>query len=124
MKDFPNGKIMSGTSLGSMTLLNARASVWSPDDESLSIEDRMARIIRNQERLKEDLERVESDNLNQKNKFTGRIENLEEKLHSEINQVNSKLESIHMEDFIWALTGLLFILFGTLFTTFASQLAS
>ncbi|MFD2200187.1 hypothetical protein [Shivajiella indica] len=123
LKRFPRWKkdvrVMAGTIVAPMALLSAKASVWSPDDPSLPVEERLKRIIRNQESLRESMDLVEQEISKKDTTLTERIKKLDSKFTSEISQVSSKLESIHMEDFFWALSGLLFILVGILFSSFA-----
>jgi hypothetical protein len=100
----------------------AKASNLDPDNPNLPLEERLNRILRNQEALKKGLDNTQEDLAKQYIELSTRIESLEGNFSSEINQVNTKLESIHMEDFPWALTGLLFILIGSVFSNFAEYL--
>lgn len=126
LKRFPRWRkdvtVMGGITLAPIAILNAKASVWSPDDPHLKIEERLERMIRNQEALMKSLELIDETISKQNIAFLTRFEKIEGNLSSEISQVKTKLESIHMEDFIWALSGLLFILVGILFSSFAKYI--
>lgn len=126
VKRFPRwGKdvrVLAGNTIASMGQVSGKVSVWSPDHSSLSLEERIARIVKNQEELRQSLEGAEDTISKQRNEVLGRIENLESNFNSEIRQVKETLESIHMEDFLWALVGLLFILVGTVFSNFAKYI--
>ncbi|MDG1276928.1 MAG: hypothetical protein P8O16_06565 [Algoriphagus sp.] len=114
--------VMAGNVVGSMSIGSAKALVWSSDDPNLPLEERINRMIRNHNYLRINLDLAEETISKQNLAITGRIEKLESTLSSEISQVNSKLESIHTEDFLWALTGLLYILIGTVFSNFAEYI--
>lgn len=116
-------RVLAGATVASTSLVSGKASIWSHDDSSLSVEERIKRIIRNQDELRKSLEDAELTISSLRIELISKIESQDGNFQSEIKQVTSILESIHMEDFLWALTGLLFILAGTLFTNFASYLA-
>jgi hypothetical protein len=116
-------RVLAGASNLSISLISGKVSIWTPDDSFVSVEERIKRIIRNQDELRKSLEDAESTISSLRIELTSKIESQEGNFQSEIKEVKSTLESIHMEDFLWALTGLLFILAGTLFTNFASYIA-
>ena len=126
IKRFPTWRkgvhVMNGMIIAPKGIVSGTASFHMPDDNDLPIEERINRLVINQEALRRSLEIAENNNSKKDIFLTGRIEKLESTLSSEISQVNSKLESIHMEDFLWALSGLLFILMGTIFSSFAKYL--
>jgi hypothetical protein len=128
LKRFPKWKKdvyeIEGMSIAPSAISSGTASLHMPDDPDLPIDERINRITKNQEAIRKSLKTIH-ENMSKRNiALTGRIEKLEGSLSSEISQVNSKLESIHMEDFLWALSGLLFILMGTIFSSFAGYIVS
>jgi len=116
-------RVLAGASILSISIISGKVSIWTPDDSSLSVEERIKRIIRNQDELRKSIEDAESTISSLRIELTSKIESQDGNFQSEIKEVRSTLESIHMEDFLWALTGLLFILAGTLFANFASYIA-
>lgn len=126
IKRFPrwrkHTRVLAGNINIPMIQATANVSIWNPDNPNLPLEERLNSMLRNQEALKKGLEETQKGLAKQKNESVRGFEELKGDFSSEIKQVNTKLESIHMEDFSWALSGLLFIFIGSVFSNFATCL--
>lgn len=127
VKRFPKWRrsvvIGAGTAHMAMPGMKARAEVWTPDDPEKPIEQRVDGIIRNLDRIR--IEQTEHaqliDELNDaheehKNKVAEDNKTMKE-------DIQSDLESLHTNDLITSLVGLVWLTAGITMSTLAPELS-
>jgi hypothetical protein len=111
---------------GLVSVSGARASleIWASDDASLTVEQRLDAIARNQERLREGQRQQDkslisiSDNLEKHKKET-------DAAYSQVSKdFNTRLESLHTSEFTLSLVGLAFLTVGITLGTLSPEIFS
>jgi hypothetical protein len=126
LKRFPKLKknvvIGTGTAHLGLAGMKARVEVWSPDDPSLPIEERIKKIINNLDRIRIEqgthaklIEDLKDSHEEHKKKITEKTKQIEENIHSE-------LESLHTSDLITSLVGLVWLTVGITMSTMSQEL--
>ena len=126
LKRFPKWKnnivIGAGAAMASASGMKARAEVWTKDNPSLAIEERIAGIVRNLEQIRNEqsTNSIAIDELKDSHeKHKRELEN-ERKMLEE--RIQSDLESLHTSDLLTSLVGLVWLTVGITFSTLAPEL--
>ena len=125
LKNFPKWKrnVVIGVGAGHMALsgMKARVEVWSPDDPSLSIEERIGNIINNLDRVRNEqgthaklIDDLKDSHEEHKKKITEQTKVIEENIRTE-------LESLHTSDLITSLVGLVWLTTGITMSTMSQE---
>lgn len=126
LKRFPKWKrnivIAVGTAHMGLAGMKARVEVWSPDDPSLPIEERIEKIITNLDRIRMEqgahaklIDDLKDSHEVHKKKITEKTEKLEKNIRTE-------LESLHTNDLITSLVGLVWLMAGITMSTMSQEL--
>jgi hypothetical protein len=101
----------------------ARVELWAPDNPEDSLEKRINGVIRNVERLKAE-QNKNSDQITelQKNQEKHQKEQEHARVNME-NQIRSDLESLHTNDIVLSLVGLVWVIFGIFMSTMSQELS-
>jgi len=125
-KRFPKLKrnVVVGVAAANIAIMSgkARAEVWNPDDPEKPLEERIEKIIRNVERIRceqrtqsELIDKLEDSHEEHKKKITEQTKKMKE-------DIRSDFESLHTNDLITSLVGLVWILVGISMSTMAPEL--
>ena len=126
LKRFPKWKrnVVIGVGAGHMGLagMKARVEVWSPDDPSLPIDERIEKIINNLDRIKIEqgahaklIDDLKDSHEEHKKKTKEQTRKIEENIRTE-------LESLHTSDLIISLVGLVWLTAGITMSTMSQEL--
>lgn len=113
----------AGTAHIAMTGMKARAEVWTPDDPEKPIEQRVDGIIRNLDRIR--IEQSEHAQLidELKDAHEEHKHKLAEDNRTMKEDILSDLESLHTNDIITSLVGLVWLTIGITMSTLAPELS-
>jgi hypothetical protein len=125
-KRFPKLKKNVVVGVGTVQLpmigVKGRAEVWESDDPKKPIEQRVERILRNIERIRDEqrihselIDKLKGSHEEHKKKTTEQTKKMEEDIREE-------LESLHTSDLITSLVGLVWLLVGITMSTMAPEL--
>lgn len=110
---------------GAVSVSGGRASleIWAKDDASLTVEQRLDAIARNQERLREEQRQQEKSLIS----ISDNLEDHKKKTEAEYNRVsrefNTRLESLHTSELTLSLVGLVFLTIGITLGTLSPEIA-
>lgn len=127
LKRFPRWKrdivIALGTAHLGMAGMKGRAEVWNPDDPEKPIEQRIAAIIKNLDRVREEqrehahsIDKLKESHEEHKKQVAEEQNNMKETIRSD-------LESLHTSDLITSLVGLVWLTVGITMSTLAPELS-
>lgn len=103
--------------------LDARLEVWAPDKKEDTLEKRIDGIVRNQESLKIEL-RAASHEIKELRKNQKKHNIAQEKALDKMeNQLRSDLESLHTDDIVISLVGLIWLVVGISMSTLSVELS-
>jgi hypothetical protein len=128
LKRFPKWKrsLILGAASGNYTLtgMNARVEVWSPDNDELPIEERVSRLVKNLETIRQE-QREHFDNIDKLKQSHEEHKQEVAKNTKEIeSNLRSDLESLHTNDLITSLVGLTWLTIGITMSTLAPEIHS
>ncbi|MCU7828250.1 MAG: hypothetical protein KZQ85_04220 [Candidatus Thiodiazotropha sp. (ex Myrtea sp. 'scaly one' KF741663)] len=126
LKRFPKWKrnvvIGAGTAHAGLAGMKARVEVWSPDDPSLPIEERIEKIINNLDKIRIEqgahaklIDDLKDSHEEHKKLIAEKTKKIEENIHDE-------LESLHTSDLITSLVGLVWLTAGITMSTMSQEL--
>jgi len=126
IKRFPKWKrniiIGVGTAHMGLSGMKARVEVWNPDDPSLPIEERVDKTIQNLERIRTEqgthaklIDDLKNSHEEHKKKTAEQTKIVEENIRTE-------LESLHTNDLITSLVGLVWLTTGITMSTMSQEL--
>jgi len=126
LKRFPKWKrnVVIGTGSAQIAIMSgrARAEVWTPDDPDQPVENRIQRILRNLERIR----KVQGEHAQIFEELRIHLEEHKKKVAEESKNMEEKirldLESLHTNDVIVALVGLVWLTVGLSMSTMAPEL--
>ena len=114
-------KAEGGTFVG--TGMDARLTVWTPDNQEYSLEKRIDGVVKNQERLKEEQKNI-SDKFDELQKNQKKYQKEHELAIVNIkNQIQSDSESLHTDDILLSFIGLVWLTFGISMSTMSQELS-
>lgn len=103
----------SGTNIIGTSILEAKGHVWTPDKPELRLEERMAALVKNQERLKKDMEKQDQQiNILNKNFLENKtqtkkdLQGLDQKYHATLEDIHLTGMSIYFVGLIWLTIGI------------------
>lgn len=125
-KRFPKWKNTQVIELGGtshvMTGRRVFIEIWANDDPSLTVEQRLDAIVRNQERLREEQRQQEKSLIS----ISDSLEDHKKKTEAEHNRVsrefNTRLESLHTNELTLSLVGLVFLTVGITLGTLSPEI--
>ncbi len=125
-KRFPRWKRNVVVGVGTANLavvgMKARAEVWTPDDPSKSIEERIAGLVKNLERIREG-QRQHLNLIDDLSESQKEHKKETEKRNKEIEKdIRSDLEVLHTGDLIVSLVGLIWLTVGITLSTLAPEI--
>jgi len=126
LQRFPKWKkhtvISVGTGRMGIMGLDARIEIWTPDNPKASLEKRLEGVLRNLDNLRE-TQRTHADQIGKLEKNHESLKKNQEKELAKIEeQVNSELETLHTNDILISLIGLVWLTFGITMSTLSNEI--
>jgi hypothetical protein len=128
LQRFPKWKrdiaISTGEGRIGMVGLDARFEIWTPDNPNDELEKRFEAVLRNLNSLRE-MRRTQADQIEKIEKnHTLLKESQKQELEKIEKRLNSEIETLHTNDILFSLIGLVWLTFGITMSTLSTEISS